>query len=175
MKENVKAAVRQVLTGYLEQNKYRKTPERFAVLDAVYSFANHFSIQDLSDRLAEDNFPVSRATLYNTINLFIQLRLVVCHRLLNCTMYEASYSNKSRGRQVCTVCGKINDFDSPEINQAVDNMHLNRFRKDVFTLYVYGVCSACRAKMTRRARSISKTSKDKDIKNINRKNENRKS
>lgn len=53
MKENNKTAVRQILTKYLDDNKLRKTPERFAVLDAVYSFNGHFSIQELSEKIEE--------------------------------------------------------------------------------------------------------------------------
>ena len=90
MKENVKAVVRQIMTSYLEQNNCRKTPERFAVLDMVYSMSGHFTLNDLSQRLAEVNFPVSRATLYSTLALLVKLRLVVCHRLMTGTVYEVS-------------------------------------------------------------------------------------
>ena len=92
MKESNKAAARQILAKYLDENKLRKTPERFAVLDAVYSFNGHFSIQELSEKIEKDFFPISRATLYNALNLFVNLRLVVCHRLSMGTMYQASYA-----------------------------------------------------------------------------------
>ena len=64
MKNNCSDAVREILDNYLEQNNYRKTPERFAILDAVYSFNSYFSIQELSDRLIERCFPVSYALQY---------------------------------------------------------------------------------------------------------------
>jgi Fur family ferric uptake transcriptional regulator len=35
------------------------------------------------------------------------------------------------------------------IEQAIDATHFKRFRKDGFTLYVYGICSVCQGKMTR--------------------------
>ena len=37
MTDNVKAKVRVILDNYLESNHHRKTPERYAILDAVYS------------------------------------------------------------------------------------------------------------------------------------------
>ncbi len=81
MRENIKATVKNILTSYLELNKHRKTPERFTILDAVYSMSGHFSLEELGDKLTNDyNFPVSRATLYNTLRLLIELRLVVRHR-----------------------------------------------------------------------------------------------
>lgn len=81
MKESVRTTVRQILTNYLEMNNHRKTPERYAILDAVYDINGHFTLEELSDKLAEENkFPVSRATLYNTLKLFMELRLVIRHR-----------------------------------------------------------------------------------------------
>ena len=49
MKEAVIKTVRNVLTAYLEQNGLRKTPERFAILEAVYAIDGHFTLDELSD------------------------------------------------------------------------------------------------------------------------------
>ena len=151
MKESVLTAVERILDNYLEMNNHRKTPERYTILKAIYSINGHFTLEELSDRLANElNFPVSRATLYNTLNLFLELRLVIRHRFQGTTKYEACYDNNSHCHQICTMCGKVTEVKSPEIIMAVDNMHLKRFRKDGFTLYVYGVCSSCQTKITKR-------------------------
>ncbi len=140
-----------ILDNYLEMNNHRKTPERYTILKAIYSTNGHFTLEELNEKLSSElNFPVSRATLYNTLNLFLELRLVIRHRFQGTTKYEACYDNNSHCHQICTMCGKVTEVKSPEIIQAVDNMHLRRFRKDGFTLYVYGVCSTCQSKITRR-------------------------
>ena len=78
-----------LLNGYLEMNNHRKTPERYAILDAVTSMNEHFSLDQLMEKLTgELRFPVSRATLYNTLNLFVKLRIVFRHRLASTTTYE---------------------------------------------------------------------------------------
>ena len=152
MKENVKSTVKNILTNYLEQNSLRKTPERFAILDAVYSIEGHFTLDELSDKLNEvERFPVSRATLYNTLKLFMELRLVIRHRFQGATKYEACYDNNSHSHQICTMCGKVTEFKSQKINEAIAALHLRRFRKDGFSLYIYGICSACQAKITKQA------------------------
>ena len=152
MKEDVKVTVKNILTNYLEQNQLRKTPERFAILDAVYSINGHFSLEELGDMLNEANrFPVSRATLYNTLKLFMELRLVIRHRFQGSTKYEACYDNNSHIHQICTVCGRVTEFKSQKINDALASVHLKRFRKDGFSLYVYGICSTCQAKLTKQA------------------------
>ena len=150
MKESVKETVKQVLTSYLELNKFRKTPERFTILEAVYSISGHFTLDELSEKLIKEyNFPVSRATLYNTLKLFMELRLVVRHRLQSTTRYEACYDTNSHSHQVCTICGKVMELKSPLVAKVVQQVQTKRFRKDGFSLYIYGVCSTCQAKMTR--------------------------
>jgi Fur family ferric uptake transcriptional regulator len=160
MKESVIVAVERLLDNYLEMNNHRKTPERYTILRAIYSINGHFTLDDLKARLAQEmDFPVSRATLYNTLNLFMSLRLVVRHRFQGTTKYEACYDNQSHCHQICTMCGKVTEVKSPEIIAAVENMHLKRFRKDGFTLYVYGVCSTCQTKMTKRKKTTTTTKK----------------
>lgn len=150
MKDSVKTAVERILDSYLEMNNHRKTPERYAILRAVYSIEGHFTLDELGEKLTKEyKFPVSRATLYNTLNLFMELRLVIRHRFQGTTKYEACYDNNSHCHQMCTVCGKVTEVRSPEITEAIDQLHLKRFRKDGFTLYIYGICSTCQAKLTR--------------------------
>ena len=159
MKENVKETVRNILTRYLEQNSLRKTPERMAILDAVYSINGHFTLEELSEKLNEElRFPVSRATLYNTLKLFMELRLVIRHRFQGSTKYEACYDNNSHCHQICTVCGKVTEFKSLKISEAIIAHHLKRFRKDGFSLYIYGICSTCQARITRQASKRHKQS-----------------
>ena len=69
MKESVISAVERLLDNYLEMNNHRKTPERYSILRAVYSIHGHFTIDELKARLDKEmDFPVSRATLYNTLS-----------------------------------------------------------------------------------------------------------
>lgn len=148
MKTNSTETAKQILANYLEVNNCRKTPERFAVLEAVYSFGSYFSMQDLKNKLVERNFPVSTATLYNTMRLLMDLRLVLCQRLQQGMRYKACYAD-NRCYQVCTVCGKTKELKIADIVNVFDNMHLKRFRKDNFSMYIYGICSTCQAVLTR--------------------------
>jgi Fur family ferric uptake transcriptional regulator len=79
----------------------------------------------------------------------MELRLVVRHRLQSTTRYEACYDNNSHSHQVCTICGKVMELKSPLVAKVVQQVQTKRFRKDGFSLYIYGVCSTCQAKMTR--------------------------
>lgn len=150
IKVDVWKNVLHILDSYLEMNNHRKTPERYTILKAIYNIEGHFSLEELSEKLVRDyNFPVSRATLYNTLNLFLELRLVIRHRFQGSTKYEACYDNSSHSHQICTVCGKVTEVESNEIVEAIENIRLRRFRKDGFSLYIYGICSSCQAKITK--------------------------
>ena len=143
--------VLRILDTYLEMNNHRKTPERYTILKAIYNIDGHFTLEELSAKLDRDyKFHVSRATLYNTLNLFLELRLVIRHRFQGSTAYEACFDNTSHCHQICTICGRVTDVKSNLIEQAIDATHFKRFRKDGFTLYVYGICSVCQGKMTRK-------------------------
>ena len=153
MKESVINTVTRILDNYLEVTRHRKTPERYTILRAIYSHKGHFTLDELKKELEEKyTFPVSRATLDNTLNLFREIRLVVSHHIEGITKYEAFYGNNKHCHQVCTSCGKVTEINSPEILTTIDNLALKRFRKDGFNLYIYGVCSTCQAKLTRKRR-----------------------
>ena len=154
-KDSVRQAVERILDNYLETNKHRKTPERYAILNAIYGIDGHFTLDELGTKLSEDyKFPVSRATLYNTLNLFLELRLVIRHRFQGTTKYEACYEGDSHCHQICTVCGRVTEVKAPEITEAINHLHLKRFRKDGYTLYIYGICSACQGAITRQKKVI---------------------
>lgn len=160
-KESLKEVSR-VLDAYLERNGHRKTPERYAILEAVYSLEGHFSLDELDSVMTNvKQFPVSRATLYNTLKLFIQLRLVVRHRFQGSTRYEACYNHNSHLHQVCTTCGKTVEIESPELTEMIHNLPLKRFHRDGFALYVYGICNNCLSKQQR--------DEKKDAEDVNRK------
>ena len=157
MKANPYEAAKQILGNYLVQNNCRKTPERFAVLEAVYAFGSYFSIQDLSDKLESMNFPVCRATLYNALKLFASLRLVMSLRMPEGLRYRASYSD-NKCVQVCVVCGNVKEVKVPELTDVIDRVHLKRFRKENFSTYIYGTCSTCQGMLTRKMKK-EKTNK----------------
>jgi Fur family ferric uptake transcriptional regulator len=154
-KDDARLEAERILDNYLEMNNHRKTPERYAILRAVYSIEGHFTLDELGEKMADEyKFPVSRATLYNTLNLFLELRLVVRHRFQGTTKYESCYASKGHCHQICTVCNRVTEVTIPEIAEVISSVHLKRFRKDGFSLYIYGICSVCQAAITRKSRKL---------------------
>lgn len=160
-KNVVKDRVREILDSYLEINNHRKTSERFAILDAVYDMSDHFTLDELGKELEKRNFRVSRATLYNTMRLFIELRLVIRHRFIGQTKYEGTFNNEDHIHQICTVCGTVTEIEAPNIVTSIKETKYSRFRKDGFSLYIYGICSRCQISLSRQRNKALGKKQDK--------------
>ncbi|WP_018109287.1 Fur family transcriptional regulator [Bacteroides propionicifaciens] len=143
-KQEVKDIVRQIFTEYLNVNGHRKTPERYAILDAIYSIDGHFDIDTLYSLMRKERkYSVSRATLYNTIVLLIDARLVIKHQFGNTSQYERSYNRETHHHQICTECGKITEFQSEKLQHAIEESKQDDFQLSHYSLYLYGICKDC--------------------------------
>jgi len=153
--------IRNIFAAHLESKGLRKTPERFTILEEIYSRNDHFDAESLYSHMLRKNYHVSRATVYNTLELLLSCDLVTKHQFgKNLAQYEKSYGYKQHDHIICVDCKKVVEFCDPRIHQIQTMMgDLLNFRITHHSLNMYGICGSCQ-----KAREMASAGNEKDKK-----------
>ena len=128
-----------ILDKHLELKGLRKTPERYAIAKEVYSFDHHFDADELYSQMIKKKYRVSRATIYNTLELLVNLELVSRHVFKdNLAKYEKSFGFRQHDHIILDN-NEIIEFCDPRI-QSIKNTLEEMFGVKIknHSLYFFG-------------------------------------
>lgn len=148
-KESNIEVIKEVLRQYLQEKGFRNTPERYTILEEIYNLDHHFNVDDLYLMMMQKKYHVSKATIYNTIEIFLDAGLIRKHQFgektLTSSSYEKSYFDKQHDHLVIYKKGsdkeieEIIEFCDPRI-QGIKDAIEQAFGVDIasHSLYFYG-------------------------------------
>ena len=134
--------VRASFRRFLKRRNQRQTPERFAVLEEAYASDDHFDADELFLRLRQKESRVSRATVYNTLDLLQECDLVIRHQFgKNQSKYERAYSYRQHDHLICVDCNELFEFCDPRLH-SIQEMVAEIFQFEIksHSLNLYGEC-----------------------------------
>ena len=137
--------IKDVLRQYLKDKGLRNTPERYTILEEIYNYDEHFNVDDLYLLMLQRKYHISKATIYNSIEVFLDAGLIRKHQFGEGSTYEKSYFDKQHDHLVLYKSGsdkeieEIIEFCDPRI-QAIKDSIENIFNVKInsHTLYFFG-------------------------------------
>ncbi|MBV9241199.1 MAG: transcriptional repressor [Acidobacteria bacterium] len=140
-------AEREIFLEHIKAAGLRRTEQRDLILDTFLSTEDHLTSEDLYGLVHKVDPDVGLTTVYRTLKLLTDAGLAREVRFGDGrTYYEHHYNQEHHDHMICTECGKVIEFFSPEIEDLQDQMASNfGFRPTHHSLRLWGLCSDCQA------------------------------
>ena len=128
---------------FLDEKGLRKTPERFSVIDELFTLDDHIDADGLFLIMRNKDYSISRATIYNTLDLLVDCGLAVKHHFKDKNaLYEQALIFQHHDHLICNDCNSIKEFSDPRIDEIREEIGKQLGSKiTTHSLVFYGDCS----------------------------------
>lgn len=144
MDESINKA-KEIFKDYLKTKQLKVTKEREKILIAVFETHEHFNAEELLEGFKNDEISVSRATIYRTLDLLVECKLIKKMNFGETQFrYEHVLGHSHHDHLICKSCGKIIEFYCEELEQLQTKIcNENQFKETEHSLRIFGLCSDC--------------------------------
>ena len=131
---------------FLRSRNLPVTEQRLRVLDVLASTHKHVNVDEILDRLRRTGPVIGKATVYRTLDLLVESRLVQEHDFgEGFKRYEYLAGPPHHEHLICESCGKLIEFTSGEVEELERELaRAHNFQPRYHRLEVYGLCEDCR-------------------------------
>ncbi|MEJ7622946.1 MAG: transcriptional repressor [Pyrinomonadaceae bacterium] len=134
-----------ILQDHIQAAGLRRTGQRELILETFLSTEDHLTSEDLHGLVHQIDPTIGLTTVYRTLKLLTEAGLAREVRFGdNKTYYEHHYNHDHHDHMICTECGKVIEFFSPDIERLQDQMATSfGFKPTHHSLRLWGLCSGC--------------------------------
>ncbi len=134
------------MAGALREVGYRLTPQRLMILSIISESTGHVTAEAIHDRVKEQYPCVDISTVYRTLHLLKDLKLVTATDL---GAGVAHYELAERGAHhhlICRRCGAAEALNDAFLEPLADSLRSKYgFAADLQHLAIFGLCKRCAA------------------------------
>ncbi len=139
---------KEIFLTHIQKYGLRRTAQRDLILEVFLRTEEHLSSEDLYWLVEQEDPTVGHTTVYRTLKLLTEAGLAREVRLGDGkTYYEHHYRHEHHDHMICTECGKVIEFFSPEIESLQDAMADKfKFKPTHHSMRIMGLCEECQKK-----------------------------
>lgn len=128
---------------YLRKNEIRPSLQRIKIYEYLVINETHPTVDEVYDALSDELMTLSKTTVYNTFDLFLEKGIVIPILVEN-NEIRYDHSVDQHGHFQCKKCKKIFDFDF-DLDYK-DKKEIDKHEVDEYHVYLKGICSKCPTK-----------------------------
>lgn len=149
------------LTEYLTQNQMRKTPERYEILRIAVQTKGLFTVDKMAEIMSQEaSFQVSRATIFNVLELLNNAQIIVKHTLGRAAQYECHMDKRPLICLICEQCGKTEKMEKQELEKTLSAIKSRKMSIRTQILYLSGTCRKCEAALRKKKKGNGRLKSD---------------
>jgi len=134
----------EIFKDFLKHHNLRWTPQRQLILEVFLQQEGHIPIENLHEKIQDQDSTIGIATLYRTMKLLVDSGLADIHTFNDKTTYERLYQVKHHDHLICNICEKTVEFEHPLIEKyQLEICERHGFTMNSHKMELFGICNEC--------------------------------